>query len=424
MSFLGPNIFKINGGLGQTAPSDRNVHGLIFAKGYAVGATFALGGIYELNSIDDATALGLNPASDANAAGTTAALCWYHIDEFFRINPDGKLFVYNGNAVPTAGIFAAAGPADLLLAAAQNGLRCMGVVFGFDPAATLTITGGFWADVATARAAAQAWRTAKAAAFVYIDTIVIEGVAASSTLVDLKVTDAPQVHITVACDHGYLESYDAGFLQSAAVGSALGAIGTRMLSESMGSVVQERPPDVRRGLPNASLVDTAKNRWLKPGLSTGVLFDSLSQTIRDTLTANAYGYVGRYEGYPGVYFNADPTCTLATDDFNSIHANRIWDESARRLRRALIPRMNSRVLIDDETGQIKPATIAAWDAACRSEMDLLRAEGEVSNYIFTMDPNQNVLAQGKVKVKLRVIPQGIAKAIEAEIGFYNPALLG
>jgi hypothetical protein len=32
-----------------------------------------------------------------------------------------------------------------------------------------------------------------------------------------------------------------------------------------------------------------------------------------------------------------------------------------------------------------------------------------------------VIAQGKVSVRLRIVPQGIAKAIEAEIGFTNPA---
>ena len=421
MSFRGPSILQINGGLGQQAPSDRNVAALIIASGYAVPGTFALGDTMELNSLDDAEALGLSASTDANAADDTAALIWYHVSEFFRLNPDGKLWLHNGNAVAPASIFAANGPADQVMAASANGVRYMGVVFGFDPDASVTVTGGFANYVATTRDAAQVWRTARANAHVFVDTIVVEGAHASTTLVDLKQTDAPQVHITVACDHGYLADYPAAFLNTAAVGTVLGSIGVRMLSESIGSVVLERYPSAKRGSANYSLVDSRTNRWLKPGLSTGVLFDNISQAVRDELTTKAYGYVGKYEGYPGVYYNADATCTLTTDDFNTIHANRVWDEAARRVRRALIPRMNSRVRIDPASGKIAPETIADWDVASRAQLNALLAESEVADYTFLLDPEQDVLAQGKVVCRIRLVPQGIAKAIEAELGFTNPA---
>lgn len=421
MSFSGPTINKINGGLGQQAPSDRNVAALIIASGYAVGTTFPLGANVELNSIDDATALGLTPATDANAAGDTAALTWYHIDEFFRLNPDGKLYVHNGNAVAAANIFAANGPADQLMTASSNSLRYMGVVFGFDPDATFTIAGGFANYVPTVQAAAQVWQAARAQAHVFVDCIVVEGVAASSTLVDLKALDSPQVYITVACDHGYLEEYPAAFLRTAAVGTVLGSIGVRMLSESIGSAVLERYPNAKRGAANYSLVDTRKNRWVKPGLSTGVLFDTLSQAVRDELTTKAYGYAGKFEGYPGVYFNGEATCTTVVDDFNTIHANRVWNECARRLRRALIPRINSRVRIDPTTGRVAPETIADWDAASKRELEALLAESEISDFSFTLNPEQDVIAQGKVVCSVRVVPQGIAKGIEADLGFTNPA---
>lgn len=421
MSFRGPNILKINGGLGQQAPSDRNVAGLVIAAGYEVGATFVFDTVYELNSLDDAEALGLNAASDANAAADTTALTWYHISEFFRLNPDGKLFVYNGDAVAAASIFGAAGPADALMAASANSIRYMGVVFGFDPDAVLTISGGFADFVPTVQAAAQAWCTARAEAHVFVDTVVVEGVAASTTLVDLKALDSPQVHITVASDHGYLADFAAAFLKTAAVGSVLGSIGVRMLSESIGSATLERYPSTRRGAVNYSIVDTRQNRWTKVGLSTGVAFNDTTQVVRDELTDKAYGYAGAYEGYSGVYFNSDATCTLVTDDFNTIHTNRIWNESARGVRRALTPRMNSRVRIDGPTGNIAPETIADWDAAAKRELETLLAEDEIADFTFTLDPAQDVISQGKVITKLRIVPQGIAKDIECEIGFINPA---
>lgn len=418
MSFRGPSIIKANGGLGQQAPSDRNVGALIFAQGYEVGSTFEFGKVYELDSVDDIAELGLTAATDANAAADTTALCYYHISEFFRLNPDGKLFVLNGDAIAAADLDDAA---DAIMATAANSVRYIGVVFGFDPDATLTIATGFADFVTTAQTTLQTWRDARADEFVYVDAIVIEGVAASTTLLDLKTRDAAQTSIVVACDFGYLADYAAAFKKTAAVGSALGSIGVRMLSESIGSVTVERPPAAKRGRPNYSLVDTRTNRWLLVGLSTAQAFNDLTQAVRDELTTKAYIYAGQYEGYSGVYFNSDATCTLATDDYNTIHINRIWDEATRGIRRALIPRMNSRVQIDPETGRIKPSTIADWDAAAKREVEVLLKEGEISDFRFTLDPNQDVIATGKVEVSLAITPQGIAKEIEATIGFTNPA---
>lgn len=419
MSFRGPSIIKVNGGLGQQAPSDRNVAGLIIQKGYVVADTFQADTVYELNGMDDAAALGLSAASDANASATTTGMAWYHISEFFRLNPDGKLYVYNGSSGTTP--FAADDAADKLMAASANGIRFLGLVYGFAPDAAHVTTGGFGGTVAADIVAAQLWVEERAAAFVYVDAVVIEGMAAATVLVDLKALDAPQVHVTVACDHGYFASYAAGFKKTAAVGTVLASIGVRMLSESIGSVTLERYPAQARGQADYSLTDARRNRWVSYGLSTGEAFNDLSQNVRDNLTAKAYGFVGRYEGYAAVCYNADPTCTLVTDDYNTIHINRVWNESARMVRRALIPRMNSRVRIDSVSGKIDPATIADWDAAAKRQLDTLLAEGEIADYRFTIDPAQDVIATDKVSTKLTITPQGIAKAIEAEIGFTNPA---
>ncbi|MBS1940307.1 MAG: hypothetical protein JST38_05465 [Bacteroidetes bacterium] len=421
MSFRGPSIIKINGGLGQQAPSDRNVAGLLLRKAYFVPSKFETGKVYELHSLDDATALGLSPASDANnttGASATTAMAWYHISEFFRLNPDGTLFVKPVPEVPAA--FAT--HLGDIMAASGNRVRYIGVVYGFDPATLPTVTGGFGGTVAADIATAQQWVEAQAAANVYVDCVVLGGIVAAAP-VDLKALNAPQVHVTVACDSGYFAAlgYPANFASTAAVGTVLGSIGCRMLSESIGSVMLERYPGTKRGSANYTLTDTRQNRWVRFGTSSGNAFEAIPQNQRDDLTAKGYGYAGYYEGYLGVYLNGDATCTLVTDDFNTIHTNRIWNEAARMVRRALIPRMNSRVRVDPSSGKVDPATIADWDAAAKRQLDGLLAEGEIADFAFRLDPDQDVIATGKVVTKLSITPQGIAKAIEAEIGFTNPA---
>jgi hypothetical protein len=424
MSFKGPQILKLNGGLGQTAPSDRNVAGLIFANGYTVGTTFEFNKVYELNSLDDAEALGLSAASDANGLTISTALCYYHISEFFRLNPNGKLFVSNNEAFSPTTVFTN-GIADALMAASDKRIRFIGLVFGVAPGATVTITNNMWSGVYSAIDAGQAWITTQADAFVFIDTLVVEGFAFGiGQPFDLKTLEAPQVSVTIGHDRSYLQGLvttEPLVASTCAVGTVLASIGVRMLSESAGSVRIERLPDEKRGQENYTLVDTRTNRWLRPYMSNDVSFEGHAQSNLNEYTANGYIYAGRYVGYQGVYLNADPTCTTVVDDFNTIHLNRIWNETARRVRRALIPRMNSRVQIDPTSGKIKVSTLADWDAAAKRELNALLAEGEISDFRFTMDPNQDVIAQGKVLVKVSIVPQGIAKSIEAEIGFNNPA---
>lgn len=423
MSFRGPSILKLNGGLGQKAPSDRNVAGLIIANGYEVSTTFTFGNAYKLSSLDDAEALGLSASTDANALTDSTALIWYHISEYFRLNPDGTLYVYNGDAIAVSDLFSA--PTLALMALSANGIRHLGVVFGVDPGATVTITNNFPSWMPQAIALAQQWVDDMYDAFVFIDNVTLEGYRLGpSAPTDLKTKNAPQVSVVVANDHGYLADLitaEPKVAYTAAVGTVLGSIGVRMLSESIGSMVLEKLPDDARGRADYSLVDTRKNRWLDIYYSNGVAFNDSPQGDRDALTAAAHIYVGRFEGYPGVTFNADPTCTTSVDDFNTIHINRVWNEVARSVRRALIPRMNSRVQIDPDSGRIKASTIADWDAAAKRAVNDLQVEDEISDFRFSLDPNQDVIANGKVTVKVSIVPQGIAKAIEALIGFTNPA---
>lgn len=424
MSFLGPRIIKINGGLGQKAPSDRNVAGLVFANGYTVGTTFVSGNSYELNSLDDAEALGLSAATDANALGSSTAMCYYHISEYFRLNPDGKLYVYNGNNVSPNALFTN-NHVDGLLGFSNRTIRHIGIVVGISPSATITLSSNMLNTVWQALPLAQQWVEDRAAEFVFIDNVVFEGYAfGTGAIANLTGLNAPQVSVVIGHDRSYLEEYlvtEPVLSNTAAVGTVLGSIGVRMLAESIGSVVLRRYPDEARGRANYSLVDTRSSRWLNPYWNNDVAFDSQAQSYRDELTNKGYIYMGRYEGYEGVYLNGDATCAAATDDYNTIHINRVWNEAARRVRRALIPRMNSMVDIDPDSGRIKASTIADWDAAAKRELNTLLAEGEISDFRFTLDPNQDVIGQGKVVTKLSIVPQGIAKVIEAEIGFNNPA---
>src|SRR3990172_7937964 len=86
--FTGPTIIKGDGALGAKGASDDNIHGLVMA-GLTTVSYPVLGVSKKLIQASDADAHGFNAAYDA----ANKILVRYHIDEFFRLNPSGVLWV-------------------------------------------------------------------------------------------------------------------------------------------------------------------------------------------------------------------------------------------------------------------------------------------------------------------------------------------
>jgi hypothetical protein len=81
-------INKLSGGLGRRLPNQDMYSGLL-ANGVAVTGGAQLGTIYHLKGVSEAVTLGLNAAYDT----TNTVLVYEHINEFFRINPNGDLYL-------------------------------------------------------------------------------------------------------------------------------------------------------------------------------------------------------------------------------------------------------------------------------------------------------------------------------------------
>ena len=88
MSFQGVDILRANGGLGRKNPSKDSVAGMVLGA-VAVAGTFVLGTVHKLLTIEDAENLGLNESYDTN----NNILVHHHISEFFRLAPEGTLYI-------------------------------------------------------------------------------------------------------------------------------------------------------------------------------------------------------------------------------------------------------------------------------------------------------------------------------------------
>ncbi len=137
----------------------------------------------------------------------------------------------------------------------------------------------------------------------------------------------------------------------------------------------------------------------------------------DTLTAKGYIFARTYSGVDGVYFDNSATCILASSDFAFIENNRTIDKAATNIIVKLTPRLNGPVLVDPTSGELAPDYIAQLEADGNAALDGMLEDVEISGKDVFVDPAQDVNATGKILVKFKIVPIGVSREIEAEIGF-------
>lgn len=145
-------------------------------------------------------------------------------------------------------------------------------------------------------------------------------------------------------------------------------------------------------------------------------------------TINDAGFIcpRTFVGKSGYFWSDDKLATAPTDDYALIPRRRTIDKAYRIAYQTLVDTLNDEVPLTDE-GKIAPPYVKSVEAAVESAIiNLMTSEGNlgvdpsdpndmgVQCYI---DPDQNIAATSKFKVKLRVKPYGYAKYIEVDLGF-------
>lgn len=144
-------------------------------------------------------------------------------------------------------------------------------------------------------------------------------------------------------------------------------------------------------------------------------YESLSPVLLDDLDEKGYIFPIRYSGRTnGIYISKDQTCS--TGDYRTIARNRTINKSRRAVRAALLPYVNSPLLVNPTTGYLAPAKITAFRTLIGEILVKMEADQEISGYAVTIDPNQNVLVNDTLKISYVLVPVGVATRILVEEG--------
>jgi hypothetical protein len=243
MGFKGTIVNRLNGGLGRTNPTDDGVCLLVVGAGI-VATGLALNTAVEFLTVENAEAVGITPSYD----DTNSILAHHHIDEFFRISPDGNLFVVLADVNFTDAMLS-----EILVANAA--IKMVGFVRN-----VTDVVADFPAYIAQKQLINSTLRAQNR----NISAMLIEGnefssATAISAYPDLRAEEADNISVVIAHDPG-IASIKAAYANYGAIGSALGALSVRGVHENIASVDIENKPSIYRANRDYPLTDKMV-RW-------------------------------------------------------------------------------------------------------------------------------------------------------------------
>lgn len=240
---------------------------------------------------------------------------------------------------------------------------------------------------------------------VIVTDVADDAKAVDTSLPDLRALQAPQIAVLIAgsgIGNGGKLATSLGKKYIPAGGTVLGCLSRAKVHENIGWVQ------------NFNLTSGAE--LLTSVLSDGNDVALVTDTVLNDLNDKGYMFFRRHQGISGMYVNDTFTATASTDDLYSIENNRTLNKAKREIRAALLPDLLSPLTVDDE-GRLAPDTIKYFENKVSNQLIAMQNAGELSSYDVFIDPEQNVLSTGKLIIKVRIVPRGVARQIEVNIGF-------
>lgn len=388
----------LNGDLGQLAPSEDGLCGLLLQSAVAPSG-LALLTATSITSLAAAEDLGITAAFDA----ANSVVCWEVINEFYAEAGTGVtlwLMVTAQTVTQTVAwdVANAATYFGKLQTAAGGKIRIMSMVRSHASGYTPTTTDGVDADVLTAMAKAQALAEA------------------------YRVLHQPFVCLVPG--HYYqdnesslkdLTTYDynwvAGLIGDTVTGTGC-AIGL-LLGRLAATAVDTEPGRVKDGARtntawyfNATLMNLAE-----------------AQGAGRAIETKGWITQGMYVGKSGFFFTNGWTATARTDDFDRVTRGRIIQKADRITYEVYLNEILDDIQLNETTGRMSTNAAKYYQQIIQRALEnSLLADTEISGIQVQIDPLQDVLTTGMVCVDVRLVPDAYANSFKINLGLNNPAL--
>lgn len=377
------------GGLGRPLATNDHISGFImpFTNANLPAGFTTTDRIKIVYSIADAESLGIVKG------GTYTKQIWYHVNQFFKKQLSGKLYVHliDDTAIDYASV-------ETLQRFADGEIRQVGF---FDPNTAFAT-----AKITTLQASATILESEdKPVSIIYSANT--RGVASVGALPDLRGLNAKNVSVCIGEDGANEGTAIATATTKTlgCIGAVLGMIALSSVHENIGWVGQFNVVDGSEfDVPAISLN------------SASILVKTISKSALDSLSDYGYIFMIKRSGIAGTYFNDAPTCVSVSSDYAYVENNRTIDKAVRNVRTFVLPFVNSPLYVNPD-GTLDENTISLFKNETSRGLESMQIDGEISAFSVTINPVQNVLTSGKLEIAIKIVPVGVAREIVLNIGF-------
>jgi len=314
----------------------------------------------------------------------------YHISEFFRLQPKGILWVHITDSNPTD-------YAEIATVQNTSGGKVRQLaIYRRDSM-------GGSGDLETIQGICDALDAVhKPVSSVLIGSDIV-GVDLAD-LASLASLNAPKVSAVIGQDAGGLGKflYDTNGVSITCVGAVLGAV-------ALATVSQDIAWKGKFNFSNGSECDTV-------GFANGVEYSTVSASQVDALCNSRYIFLVKNVGSAGSFANDSYTAVAPTSDYCFIENNRTIDKAIRGVYASLLPEIGAPIQLNAD-GTISDITINHLKGVAVPNLDQMVRDSDLSNYSVDINPTQDVLATSKIIVSVNLLPKGVSRVIQVNIGF-------
>ncbi len=402
-------VKKLSNGLGRRKPSKDMLTGAVMNA--VATSKMQLGEIYTLKSISEIEALGLNAEYDI----TNKVLVYERLRRLFVHNESITVYF-----MPVAQTVTLAQMADkekpyLSKLLKDKAGKIVQAFIARNPTANYspTISKGLDKDSIDAMYKAQALLDAEFGKDRYCE-VFVEGRSFSgstSAVVNCReLTNAcPDVSLVVMADNDVSKRLPI-YNGYAAVEDFTAMVSLAAVSQNAGELIEP-----------FNLTKVAEGVFINAGLSSGEHINHYSDTELDTLDEKGLVFATSVSGMAGFWINDTHTCAKIDSDFAYVENNRSIKKAIKLARLALLPRVKSRLKVDEDTGYIAPEVVKDLETTVKTSLDPMLVDGDISGGVDAyIDPKQNVLASSEFECLLTFIPLAIGRKITLKVGFNNP----
>lgn len=363
-------------------------------------------------SLEQVEQAGITKANDAS----NSFLLWEHAKDFYTLNPFGELhFLRVPETTTCTQLFTTGHASNTLLqnylASKSGRVKIIGV--SIVPAIE-THTTSISPDVQAAIPLAQLFSQAEYTRLRPCE-IVFEGrkfAGTASAALDLRALNSGNVSVVVARAKNRAAEIGSLANNYAQIGLFLGSLAAIHVGRNVGRV--------RTGaLPNVQAAAFSGGQTPYVDFNDGDL---------NMLSDKGYIFMDSYPAVSGWFWVDDHTCTLPNRTDAYIYLNRTAHKAARIAVQTYVDRLKDEFRVDKTTGRLPAIVVQSLQNELQKaiEREMLNnpdptRDVEISGVTVRIDPNQNILASGKIVARLQIVPLGIARIIETQVQLINPA---